>query len=90
MRLNESKAYFLPNVGTCMLGKSLQLCLILCDPMDCSSPGFSVHGILQARVLEWVPMPPPGDLPRSEMGSTSPALASGFITTSATWEAQCG
>ena len=34
--------------------KSLQSCLILCDPMDCSLPGSSVHGILQARILEWV------------------------------------
>ena len=33
---------------------SLQSCLILCDPMDCSPPDFSVHGILQARILEWV------------------------------------
>ena len=33
--------------------KSLQLCPILCDPMDCSLPGSSVHGIFQARVLEW-------------------------------------
>ena len=31
-----------------------QLCLTLCDPMDYSPPGFSVHGIFQARVLEWV------------------------------------
>ena len=31
-----------------------QLCLTLCNPMDCSSPGSSVHGILQARILEWV------------------------------------
>ena len=31
-----------------------QSCLTLCDPVDCSLPGFSVHGILQARVLEWV------------------------------------
>ena len=31
-----------------------QSCLTLCDPMDCSLPGFSVHGIFQARVLEWV------------------------------------
>ena len=31
--------------------------------MDCSLPGSSVHGILQARILEWVPCPPPGDLP---------------------------
>ena len=30
-----------------------QLCLTLSDPMDCSSPGFSIHGIFQARVLEW-------------------------------------
>ena len=34
--------------------KSLPLCLTLCDPMDCSLPGSSVHGILQARTLEWV------------------------------------
>ena len=33
--------------------KSLQMCLILCDPMDCSLPGSSVHGISQAKVLEW-------------------------------------
>ena len=33
--------------------KSLQSCLTLCDPIDGSPPGFSVHGILQARVLEW-------------------------------------
>ena len=31
-----------------------QLCLTLCDPMDCSPPGSSVHGISQARILEWV------------------------------------
>ena len=43
--------------GTCVCAKSLQLCLTLCDPMDCSLPGSSVHGILQARLLEWVAMP---------------------------------
>ena len=31
-----------------------QSCLILCDPMDCSPPDFSVHGILQAKILQWV------------------------------------
>ena len=31
-----------------------QSCLTLCDPMDCNSPGSSVHGILQASILEWV------------------------------------
>ena len=30
------------------------LCLTLCDPIDWGSPGFSVHGIFQARILEWV------------------------------------
>ena len=42
----------------CMKVKSesegVQLCSTLCDPMDCSPPGSSVHGISQARVLEWV------------------------------------
>ena len=35
----------------------LHLCLTLCDPMDCSLPDSSVHGILQARILEWVAIP---------------------------------
>ena len=39
---------------TAATAKSLQSCLTLCDPMDFSLPGFSVHGILQARTLEWV------------------------------------
>ena len=42
--------------------KSLQL-YQLCDPMDCSLPASSVHRMLQARILEWLPWPPPGDLP---------------------------
>ena len=37
-----------------MCAKMLQSCLTLCDPMDCSQPGPSVHGISQARRLEWV------------------------------------
>ena len=37
--------------------KSLQSCQTLCDPMDCSPPGSSVHGILQARILGWVAIP---------------------------------
>ena len=39
--------------------KSLQLCPTLRDPMDCSLSGSSVHGIFQARVLEWVSLPSP-------------------------------
>ena len=34
-----------------------QPCLTFCDPMDCSLPGSSVHGILQAKILEWVAIP---------------------------------
>ena len=37
--------------------KSLLLCPILCDPMDCRLPGSFVHGILQARILQWVARP---------------------------------
>ena len=40
-----------------MSTKSLQSCPTLCDPMDCRPPGSSVHGILQARIMEWVTMP---------------------------------
>ena len=32
-------------------------CLTLCDPIECSPPGSSIHGILQARILEWVAIP---------------------------------
>ena len=41
----------------CVHAKSLQSCLTLCDAMDYSLPGSSVHGILQAGILEWVAMP---------------------------------
>ena len=47
----------LHSVGLCVRAKSLQLCLTLCNPMDCSPPVSSVHGVLQARILEWVAMP---------------------------------
>ena len=49
----------------CVCAQSLQLCLILWDPIDCSSPDSSVHGILWARVLEWVAIP-------SSKGSSQP------------------
>ena len=61
-----------------------QLCLTLSDPMDCSPPGSSVHGIFQARVLEWVAISIPGDLPDPGielMSPASPAMAGRFFTT---------
>ena len=44
------------------------------DHMDCSPPGFSVHGILQTRILEWVAIPFSGDLPNPGIEPRSPAL----------------
>ena len=75
----------------CVL-KSPQSCSTLCNPMDCSPPESSVHGILQARILEY-PCPPPGDLPdpgTEPTSLTSPLLAGGFFTTSTTWEVHLG
>ena len=65
------------NLAAAAAAKSRQSCPTLCDPIDGSPPGSSVHGILQARVLEWVaivfsrvrddratkPPPPPGLFP---------------------------
>ena len=49
--------YWLKSVLYIKVSKVAQLWLTLCDPMDCSPPGSSVHGIFQARVLEWVAIP---------------------------------
>ena len=60
--------------------------------MDCSSPGSSVHEIFQARLLEWLPLPNPGDLPDSGIEPTSlvsPALAGRFFTTSTIFWLPC-
>ena len=68
-----------------------QSCLTLCNPMGCSPSGSSEHGILQERTVVALPCPPPGDLPNPQIKPTSlmyPALAGGFFTTSATWEAR--
>ena len=74
-----------------MRAKSLRVCPILCDAMDCSLPGSSVHGVLQAQILEWVAKP-------SSRGSSQPrnqthisyisCIGRRFFTTSTTWEAQ--
>ena len=71
-------------------GKLLQSCLTLYDTMNCSMQGSSVHGFLQARILEWVAMP-------SSRGSYRPrdwihvssvsCIGRQVLTTSATWEA---
>ena len=53
---------------------------LFCDPMDYSPPGFSVHGILQVRILECLAISSPGDLPDFGIEPESPALAGGFLT----------
>ena len=57
--------------------------LTLCNPMDCSPPGSSVHGVFQAKIWSGLPFPTPGDHD-PEIGPVSlasPALARRFFTT---------
>ena len=64
IELNKVQQSFVYNI--CMgAGLLLQSCLTLCDPIDCNPPGSSIHGILQARILECVAMP-------SSRGSSQP------------------
>ena len=85
--INKGTKVFL--VKDCLFGDSImpfsiQLCLTHFNPMDCSPPGSSVHGILKARILEWVAIPfLQGIFPsqRLNLHLLSPALASGFFTT---------
>ena len=78
------------NRKPCVCAKSLQSCPVVCDPMNYSPPGSSVHGIAQGRILEWVAISfsrgssHPGIEPLSLM---SLALAGRLFTTSAAWEA---
>ena len=58
--------------------------LALRNPTDCSPPSSSVHGVFQARILEWVASPTLGDLPYPGIEPSSlasPALAGGFFAT---------
>ena len=64
--------------------QKLQLCLAIWDPMDYSPPGSSVHGILQARILEWVAISTLWDLLNTGITlrfPESPALAGRFFNT---------
>ena len=88
---NSSKSFLCPDLASRLAPErdaqeQAQLCLTLCDPMDCTPPGSCVHGILQARRLEWVAMP-------SSRGSSRPrdrthvsCIAGGFFTTAPPWQ----
>ena len=56
-----------------------QSCLTLWDSVCCSLPGSSIHGIFQARILEWLPFPPPGDLPNLGIEPRPPTLQANFL-----------
>ena len=56
-----------------------QSCPSLCDHVDCSPPGLSVHGILQTRILEWVAIPFSRDLPEPGVKPRSTALQSNSL-----------
>ena len=58
-----------------------QLCPALCDSVNCSPPGSSVHGVSQQECWSGLPFPSPGDLTHPGIKSGSPALAGGFFTT---------
>ena len=74
-------------MDVCLWVHDAQLCLTVCDHMDCSPPGSSVHGIFPARML----FPTPGDLPHPGIKLSSLAsltLAGRLFTTGATWKVQ--
>ena len=60
------------SIPVCVL--VIQLCLTFCDPMDCSPPGSSVYGILQAKIVEWAAMPFSSYLPDPGIKHKSLAL----------------
>ena len=62
------------------LCSATRLCLLLCHPMDCRLSGSSIHGICQARILEWVAMSSSRESSWSRIKLVSPALAGRFFT----------
>ena len=87
---SQSFLELFPKCTLLWCAKSHQSCSTFSDPIDCSLPGSSVPGILQARILEWDAISSSRASSRSgiKYGSLmSPALAGRFFTTSANWEA---
>ena len=78
------------NILSHMGAKSPQLCLTLCNPMDCSLSGSPFMRFSRQEYWSGLPCPPPGDLPDPGIEPASlmsPALAASFFTTGTTWEA---
>ena len=70
----------------CVHAQSLQSCLTLCDPVDCSQPGSSVHGILQARILKRVAISSSRGSSQARDWTSISCTEGGFFTHWATWE----
>ena len=64
-----------------------QSCPTVCDPVDSNLPGFSIHGILQARILEWVAMPSSKGSSQPRDGTQVSCVAGRFFTFWVTREA---
>ena len=82
--------FYICNQNIFLCAKSLQSCLTLCSPMDCSLPDSSVMGFSRQEYWSGLPFPSPGDLPDRGLKLTSlmsPASAGRFFTTSDTGEA---
>ena len=77
LQTSEMRAVDHCSLGCC--GLVSQLCLTLCNPTDCSLIGYSVHGIFQIRILEWIPISCSRVLPNTGMEFASPVLAGGWI-----------
>ena len=76
---SEGQNLYFPGVyHACM---HAQMCLPLCNPMDCSPSGSSVHGIFRQEYCSGSPFPPPGDLPDSGIEPASPSWKGRFFTT---------
>ena len=77
--------------GICVLCVLSQFSHIqLCDPMDCRPPGSSVHGVLQARILEWVAMPSSRGSSQPWIEPGSPALQVGSLPSEPPWKPNTG
>ena len=74
---------------TIVCAQLLSYILTVCNPMDCSPPRSSIHGIFLARIMEWVAMPSSRDLPHLGIKSASLALQADSLSP-ATKEAQYG
>ena len=74
----------------CLCAKLFQSCPTLYDPMDCSLPGSSVHGTLQARILEWVAIPLSRGSSRPRDRTWVSCFAGGFFTAEPVGSPQSG